>query len=76
MDNESSTFAFKAYMAGCDQLYRINRPKELHDLLIREFEEKNIPVDFINEKCRRVLELKYDQIVKGKKAKKVALDKE
>ena len=76
LDNESSSFAFKAYMAGCDQLYRINRPKELHDLLIREFEEKNIPVDFINEKCRRVLELKYDQIVKGKKAKKVALDKE
>jgi beta-glucosidase-like glycosyl hydrolase/CubicO group peptidase (beta-lactamase class C family) len=76
MDSESPIFAAMSYLAGCDQLYKVKSPKKIHDLLVKELEEKQLSEEAVNLKCQRILALKYDEIVKRSNAKKKKYNKE
>lgn len=64
MIDQSASFANRAYLAGCDLLYRLDRPLKVHDLILKSLEKNELSEAELNEKCKRILELKYDRIVK------------
>lgn len=64
MQEYKVNLALKAYLSGCDVLYKLTKPKKVYDTIANNLQEQRLSEEELNEKCRRILQLKYDRIVK------------
>ncbi|MFZ9027567.1 MAG: serine hydrolase [Crocinitomicaceae bacterium] len=71
-----ASVAAKSYFSGCDVLYKLTKPKKVYDAIVNSIQEQRLSEEELNDKCRRILELKYDRIVKRDSARKKRYNRE